>query len=85
MRRFLSDRSRNRFDATSGKLQVSKIFDWYGKDFEQGHAGFKSLAQTFAKYAEQLADKEGDQERVRKGDYRLEFRDYDWKLNDKIE
>ena len=88
MRRFLSDRSRNRFDAGSGKLQVSKIFDWYGKDFEQGHASFSSLANVFAKYAEQLADKQDAsdaQERIRKGDYRLEFRDYDWKLNDKIE
>jgi hypothetical protein len=37
MRRFLSDRTRNRYNATTGKLEVSKIFDWYGKDFEKGH------------------------------------------------
>jgi hypothetical protein len=30
-RRFLSDRSRNRF--TDGRLEVSKIFDWYKEDF----------------------------------------------------
>jgi hypothetical protein len=29
-RRFLADRSRNRFDVNSGTLQVSQIFDWYG-------------------------------------------------------
>ncbi|MBE0621704.1 MAG: DUF547 domain-containing protein [Burkholderiales bacterium] len=82
MRRFLSDRTRNRFDAVSGTLSVSKLFDWYGKDFEQGHAGFTSLKATFAKYAERLADTPEAQARVRQGDYHLEFLDYDWKLND---
>jgi len=85
MRRFLSDHSRNRFDAANGKLQVSKIFDWYGKDFAQGNAGFNNLAQTFAKYADQLAESAEDRERIRRGDYRLEFLDYDWKLNDRVE
>lgn len=82
MRRFLSDRSRNRFDAASGRLQVSKIFDWYGKDFEQGHGGFSSLKATFARYADQLAATAQAQARVRAGDYSLDFLDYDWRLND---
>ena len=33
MRRFMSDRSRNRFAPARGRLEVSKIFDWYGEDF----------------------------------------------------
>lgn len=82
MRRFLSDRSRNRFDTASGKLEVSKIFDWYGEDFEKGWQGFDSLKATFARYAPQLADAAGDQARIRNGDYALEFLDYDWRLND---
>ena len=81
MRRFLSDRNRNRFDGASGTLSVSKLFDWYGKDFDSGHAGFSSLAATFAKYADRLADAPEAQARIRSGDYRLEFLDYDWKLN----
>jgi len=81
MRRFLSDRTRNRFDAASGTLRVSKLFDWYGKDFESGHAGFASLAATFAKYADRLADTPEAQARIRAGDFRLEFLEYDWKLN----
>ncbi len=81
MRRFFSDRNRNRFDAASGTLRVSKLFDWYGKDFDGGHAGFASLAATFAKYAEYLAEAPVAQARIRSGDYRLEFLDYDWKLN----
>ncbi len=82
MRRFLSDRSRNRFDAAAGVLRVSKIFDWYGKDFEQGHRGIDSLKTLFARHAEQLADSAADRARVRAGDWRLAFLDYDWALND---
>lgn len=82
MRRFLSDRTRNRFDAASGTLQVSKIFDWYGKDFEQGHHGFTSLKATFTNYADPLTDETLVRQRIRKGDYRIEFLEYDWHLND---
>jgi hypothetical protein len=82
LRRFLADRSRNRFDPASGKLQVSKIFDWYGKDFAQGHQGFVSLQATFGRFAEQLGQTPEAQARIRRGDYRLEFLDYDWRLND---
>lgn len=82
MRRFLADRSRNRFDAASGRLQVSKIFDWYGKDFEKGLRGFTSLQATFTRYAEYLADSPEARERIKRGDLRIEFLDYDWRLND---
>jgi hypothetical protein len=82
MRRFLADRGRNRFDAASGQLRVSKIFDWYGKDFEKGLQGFTSLTATFARYAEHLADTPAARERIKRGDYRIEFQDYDWRLND---
>jgi len=82
MRRFFSDRTRNRYDSERNTLYVSKLFDWYGKDFEQGHAGFATLTATFAKYAERLADAPQAQERIRRGDYHLEFLDYDWRLND---
>ena len=82
MRRFLADSSRNRFDPASGKLLVSKIFDWYGKDFEKGHQGFTSLRVTFGRYAGQLAKTPEMQEQIQRGNYKLEFLDYDWSLND---
>jgi len=82
MKRFLADSSRNRYDAASGRLQVSKIFDWYGKDFERGQRGYDSLKTTFARHAAQLATTPEAQAKVRAGDYRLDFLDYDWKLND---
>jgi hypothetical protein len=80
--RFMSDRSRNRFNAASGKLEVSKIFDWYGGDFKLGHKGIASLPAFAAKYANQLADAPADRERIKAKDFSVNFLDYDWKLND---
>jgi len=82
MKRFLADATRNRYDAASGRLLVSRIFDWYGKDFEKGHKGYDSLKTTFGRHAAQLAATPEAQAKVRSGDYRLEFLEYDWKLND---
>ncbi len=84
LRRFLSDRSRNRLDAISGRLQVSKIFDWYGEDFAQGHQGFTSLQTLFGKYAGLLTDASDARLRIAAGDYQLEFLDYGWNLNDLV-
>ncbi len=82
MRRFLADATRNRYDAADGRLRVSRIFDWYGKDFEQGHQGYESLKTLFARHAAQLATTPEAQATLRRGDYRIDFLDYDWKLND---
>jgi Protein of unknown function, DUF547 len=82
MKRFLSDRTRNRYNPQSGKLEVSKIFDWYGKDFDKGHKGFSSVKATMAKYADLLADKPGDRATVSAQKAEVAFLDYDWGLND---
>ena len=79
-RRFLSDRSRNRFVA--GTLEVSRIFDWYAKDFSLGWKGVTSPQQFFAKYADLLADREEDRQSVRDGRLPIRYLDYDWALND---
>lgn len=82
LRRFLSDRSRNRFDAASGTLAVSKIFDWYRKDFEQGYRGYDSLQTLFARQAEALGATPQGQADLRAGRYKITYLDYDWSLND---
>jgi hypothetical protein len=64
--RFLSDRSRNRY--RDGRLEVSKIFDWYKEDFEPRE-------QYFERYAKALGMPAGARPR-------LAFLDYDWSLND---
>ena len=82
MRRFLSDRTRNRYNPQAKKLEISKIFDWYGKDFEKGHKGFTSVKATMARYADQLADKPEDRAAVKGEKADVAFLDYDWSLND---
>jgi hypothetical protein len=82
MRRFLSDRTRNRYDPRSRRLELSRIFDWYGKDFEKGHKGYASVKGTAAKYADLLADKTEDRAVVREQKADVGFLEYDWSLND---
>jgi hypothetical protein len=81
-RRFMSDRSRNRWNGAKQQLEVSKIFDWYGEDFRLGHKGITSLAGFCARYADVLADAPAERDRIRAMTAKIDFLDYDWKLND---
>ena len=63
--RFLSDRTRNRL--RNGRLEVSKIFDWFEEDFVPHD-------KYFAQYAQVLG--------YPGGPVPLDFLDYDWSLND---
>ena len=80
--RFMSDRSRNRYDAGTRGLALSSIFDWYGKDFARGGKGYDSLGQWLARYADQLADGAEERAAIRGGKLPVAFLDYDWRLND---
>jgi hypothetical protein len=80
-RRFLRDTSRNRFDAAGGRLEVSKIFDWYKSDFEKGFRGIGSREQFFGRYAELLSSDPKGQALLRDGKVRIVYLDYDWSLN----
>ncbi|MDT8418958.1 MAG: DUF547 domain-containing protein [Desulfuromonadales bacterium] len=82
LRRFLSDRSRNRYDVQHERLEISKIFDWYADDFASGFRGYDSLAAFLGGYAELLADEENARQRIAAGQVLIEFLDYDWALND---
>ena len=82
MKRFLSDRTRNRYSPETKKLEISHIFKWYGGDFEKGHKGFSSVKATMAKYADVLAEKPEDRAAVRDQKAEITFLEYDWSLND---
>lgn len=82
LRRFLSDRSRNRYHAGRDRLQVSKIFDWYEDDFAAGFRKRHSLAAFLGDYAELLAGDKNTRQRIAAGQIRVEYLDYDWALND---
>ena len=88
-RRFLSDRSRNRANADAGRLEVSKIFDWFKEDWTSGYRGFdgkrepiRTREQFFAAYAALLADDPAQRKAIQDGKAELRFLDYDWALND---
>jgi len=81
LRRFLSDRSRNRYNGKADRLEISKIFDWYGDDFID-YRGYPSVAAFLGEYAELLADEKAAQLRIKAGDTPLDYLDYDWRLND---
>ncbi len=81
-RRFMADRTRNRWNAEKQRAEVSKIFDWYGEDFRLGHKGITSLNAFLARHADLLADTPADRERLRSQKVDIAFLDYDWKLND---
>lgn len=74
----MADRTRNRWNTQRARLELSKIFDWYGDDFRQGHRAIPSLAAFAARHAELLADAPADRERIRSEKFDVEFLDYDW-------
>jgi hypothetical protein len=80
-RRFLRDATRNRHDAASGRLEVSRIFDWYRGDFEKGLRGITSREQFFARYADLLAADERGRAAVREARAPIAHLEYDWALN----
>lgn len=74
---FLSDTTRNKISKSGKALELSQIFNWYGEDFEKSKK-FKSLRNFLAIYMplpEKVAIK------VRSGDIKLKFLEYDWSLN----
>jgi hypothetical protein len=80
--RFMSDRTRNRFDEARGRLQLSRIFDWYADDFNRGDRGITSLQAFAGLHAERLSDSVAGRERIRSGRFDIGYLDYDWSLND---
>ncbi len=88
-RRFLSDRSRNRYNAQDNTLEVSEIFKWFSVDWTSGYRGFDgktpavtSREQWFGRYANLLTDNAEQQNILRAGKAALRHLDYDWTLND---
>lgn len=77
--RFLSDRERNFMD--KDVLRISPIFDWYREDFEKGWQGIDSVEEFLLAYANALGLDDRQRERLRDGQIRLRYSDYDWSLN----
>ena len=73
---FLSDHTRNRYDAPAKRLHLSSIFKWYGEDFEVKYGSVRNFVAPYLS-SDPLAQKE-----IRDGKVDIEYLDYDWSLND---
>ncbi|UCF20435.1 MAG: DUF547 domain-containing protein [Gemmatimonadota bacterium] len=84
-RAFLSDPRLNRFELERGRVYLSKIFDWFGADFQQfateaGYAGDRQVNGVLNFAARYLPQRVTDF--LEGGAYQVHFESYDWTLND---
>ena len=70
MRQWLADETRNRF--SDNEIELSKIFDWYGKDFVKWGGGINNVLK---KYGPEAAI------RAVENDSDIDYLKYDWGLN----
>ncbi len=75
-RTFLCDSTRNRFDEKTGGLALSKIFSWYGDDFEVGGSSVRKFVSRY------MSDDASVQKLIGESNAAVAFLDYDWSLND---
>ena len=73
---FLRDTEMNRFDAENDKLELSKIFKWYKKDF------IASAGSVNAYVAPLMTGDVALQTLIAKKETKIKFLEYDWSLND---
>jgi hypothetical protein len=73
---FLTDHLRNRFDAVTQKAFISKIFDWYQKDFGNDET---AVLLTISKF---LADDSRKSIQSAPDKWTVEYNHYDWSLNE---
>ena len=73
-RAFINDPKRNRFNLKTGDAHLSAIFDWYRGEFEEAAGSLESFVAGFV-------DDASVRERLRHGEFEIEFLDYDWSLN----
>lgn len=76
--RFLSDKSRNRFNLKTGQYSISKIFDWYGDDFDKHAGGVKAF---LARYSNSAGLSQAEIAEIKSKRFEVDFLDYDWSLN----
>lgn len=87
-RLFLSDKTRNYYDAKENRFYLSKIFDWYGDDFKNGDARavadaggeVKSAAGTVQAFVAKRMAKDVTEEKLMQA-ASIKYLDYDWSLN----
>lgn len=73
---FLNDRAKNEFDVAKKQAHISKIFDWYGKDFG------KNQAEILLYLAQYLPEDVAQAIRAHPEQWDVDYKHYDWSLNE---
>jgi len=73
-RAFINDPSRNKISRADHELHLSKIFDWFKKDFEP----FGGVPAFLARYADDAATRHWLLSDTK---FKIDYLDYDWTLN----
>ena len=73
---FMRDPERNRFNAEENRIEISKIFKWYKKDFTA------TTGSINAYVAPLMTDDETQRKLYADSGTGIKFLDYDWALND---
>ena len=77
--RFLSDKTRNRFN--KAEMELSSIFKWYQEDFSLGFRASDSLSAFILLYAESLGLMPEQQALLKAKKMDVDYLPYDWQLN----
>lgn len=86
-RTFLANPDKFRIDRPENRVYISKIFQWFGKDFietylpENGFGEFKTAERASLAFMSGYLPEE-DADYLRQGKYDLKYLDYDWSLNE---
>ncbi len=76
-RTFLAQTAKNRVDAGANRIYLSPIFKWFNKDFEKKSGTVVNFVTPF------LPEK--DRGALVSGNFRIEYTDYDWSLNEQAD
>jgi hypothetical protein len=87
-RRFLAAREKFRIDRPGQRVYLSPIFDWFGEDFvkkyrvDDGFVGHKEEDRAVLNFVSNYLS-ETDAEYLKTAEYKVEYLDYDWSLNER--
>jgi len=87
-RRFLGHRQKFRIDRSRDLVYLSPIFKWFAKDFVRTYAPTGNLGRHGREVSSVLNFVAGyldetNQRRIRAGDFKVKYLDYDWSLNER--
>ena len=86
--RFVNTPDRNLIDPEAKKVEISKIFKWYGKDFkldfssEERDPGFSEEEYAVLSFIANYLKDEKKIQYLEEGRYKIKYLDFDWSLNE---